>query len=275
MSLNLLFSSLLVLAYFNTVWQIMLWTYDLLHPILGFILIFFFPVLAGVAVFLLLYEKVGDSWTGPVLVSTILFPILYSVSYATRAPDYVKYVHSGGDVFAGRPSGIDNNDHLYYSLENSLVKAEEYGASYSSNKPRQSTTTYSKHFALPIFDAITDERQNAWICSSYSSGLRIDDGKGGTYGLKETELKSAFGTGVIHGRRIVESNCFRAVADYLGKSGLPPIERPLVIDLENEPAAEYYRKARIHFWILTGILNALFITLFVFVYRANRPTVDP
>jgi hypothetical protein len=274
MILNLPLASIIVLAYFNLVWQIMLWTYDLLHPVLGFMLVFFFPVIAGVVIYLVVCDSAGESWTGPVLVSTILFPILYSVSYATRTPDYIKYVHSGGDVFAGRPSEIDSSEHLYYSLENSLVKAEEYGASYSSNKPRQSTTTYSKHFALPVFDAATGERQNAWICSSYSSGLRIDDGKGGTYGLKETELKGAFGTGVIHGRRIVESNCFRAVANYLEKSGLQPIERPLVIDLEKEPAAEYYRKARIHFWILTGILNALFITLFVFVYRANRTSPD-
>lgn len=268
--MNLPLASLLVLVYFNAVWQIMLWTYDLLHPVLGFMLIFFFPVIAGVAVFLFLYDKAGDGWTGPVLVSTILFPILYSVSYATRAPDYIKYVHSGGDVFAGQASGIDNNEHLYYTFENSLVKAEEFGASYSSNKPRQSTTTYSKHFALPIFDAATGERQNAWICSSYSSGIQIDDGKGGPYGLNETELRRAFGTGVIHGRRLVESNCFRAVNNYLEKAGLSAIQRPLVLDLEKEDAAEYYQKAKIHFWILTGLLNALFITLFVFVYRANK-----
>jgi len=270
MNLNLPLASLIVLAYFNAIWQIMLWAYDLLHPVLGFMLVFFFPVLAGVAIFLLIYERVGDGWTGPVLASTILFPILYCVSYATRTPDYVKFVHSGGNDFAGSPSGIDNNDHLYYSLEDSLVKAEEYGVSYSSNKPRQGTTRYSKHFALPIYDAASGERQTVWICSSYSSGIRIDDGKGGSYGLKETELKSAFGIGVIHGRRLAEPNCFRAVGDYLEKAGLPPIARPLVLDLEKEDAAEYYRKAKIHFWTLTGLLNALFITLFVFVYRANK-----
>ena len=59
------------------------------------------------------------------LVSTILFPIFYSVAYTTRTPDYIKYVHSGGDVFAGQASGIDGNEHLYYTLENSLVKPEE------------------------------------------------------------------------------------------------------------------------------------------------------
>ena len=100
--MNLPLASLLVLVYFNAVWQIMLWAYDLLHPVLGFMLVFFFPVIAGVAVYLVLYEKAGDSWTGPVLVSTILFPIFYSVSYATRAPDYIKYIHSGRDVFSGQ-----------------------------------------------------------------------------------------------------------------------------------------------------------------------------
>jgi hypothetical protein len=268
--MNLPLSSLIVLVYFNVVWQIMLWCYDLLHPVLGFMLVFFFPVFAGVAVYLITYEKIAEGWVGPVVASTVLFPILYSASYATRAPDYIKYVHSGGDVFAGQASGIDGSGHLYYTLENSLVKPEDFGTSYSSNKPRQSTTTYSKHFALPVYDAVTGERQNAWICSSYSSGIQIDDGKGGPYGLKETELKNVFGTGTVHGRRIVESNCFRAVARYLENNGLPPIDRPLVLDLEKETSGEYYRKAKIHFWIATGVLNLFFIVFFVFVYRANK-----
>lgn len=273
--MNIPLSSLITLVYFNVIWQILLWGYHLLHPVLGFTLVFAFPVVAGVALYLVTYEKLAEGWVGPVLVSTILFPIFYSVTYATRAQDYVKYVHSGRDVFSGEVSGIDNNEHVYYTLENSMVKPEEFGAAYSSNKPRQSTTTYSKHFALPVYDAVTGGRQNAWICSSYSSGIRIDDGSGGPYGLKDTELRSAFGTGTLHGRRIVESNCFRAVGKYLENAGLPGIDRPLVLDLEKEEAAEYFRKAKLHFWVVTGILNAFFIILFVFVYRANKPDPDP
>lgn len=268
--MNLSLSSLIVLVYFNVVWQIMLWCYDLLHPVLGFMLVFFFPVFAGVAIYLITYEKIAESWVGPVIGSTVLFPILYCAAYATRAPDYIEYIHSGRDVFIGQPAAIDNDEHKFYTLEDSLVKADEFGTAYHSNKPRQSTTTYSKYFALPVYDAGTGERRDVWICSSVSKGLRIDDGAGGPYGMKETELKSAFGTGVIYGRKIVESNCFRAVASYLEKAGLPPMERPLVIDLEKETSDEYYRKARIHFWILTAALNAFFIIFFVFVYRANK-----
>jgi hypothetical protein len=39
--MSLPLASLLVLVYFNAVWQIMLWAYDLLHPILGFMLLLF------------------------------------------------------------------------------------------------------------------------------------------------------------------------------------------------------------------------------------------
>lgn len=268
--MNLLLSSFIVLAYFNAVWQIMLWGYDLLHPVLGFMLVFFFPVIAGVAIYLVTYERLAEGWVGPVVASTVLFPILYCAAYATRAPDYVKYIHSGRDVFSGRPVEMDDSNHLYYTLESSLIKPDEFGTAYHSNKPRQSTTTYSKYFALPVYDAGTGERQDAWICSSVAKGIPIDNGAAGPYGLSETELKDAFGTGIIHGRKIVESNCSRAVANYLEKNGLPAIERPLILDLEKETPEEYYRRAKLHFGILTGLLNAFFIVFFAFVYRANK-----
>ena len=63
--MNLPLSSLITLVYFNVIWQIMLWGYDLLHPVLGFMLVFFFPVIAGVAIYLVTYEKMAEGWVGP------------------------------------------------------------------------------------------------------------------------------------------------------------------------------------------------------------------
>lgn len=268
--MNLPLASLIVLAYFNVVWQIMLWSYNYLHPILGFMLIIFFPVFAGIAVYIVLESRVPEAWVIPVLISTILFPIIYGISHLTRVPDHIKYVQTGGKVFAGRVSEIDGLSHIYYTLENARIQPGEFGASYDTTRPRQSTTTYHKYFAVPVFDADTGAPPNVFLCDSIRSGMRIDNGSGGEYGLKETELPQVLAIEQIHGRRISDGICRRAVEKYYEKTGISPPGAPIILDIQKENASVYYGKARIHFWLFTALLNALFITLFLFVYRANK-----
>lgn len=266
--MNLPLASLIVLVYFNVVWQVMLWCYDLVHPVLGFLLVIVFPVFAGIAVYLVLLDRAPEAWIIPLLVSTILFPVLYGVSHLTRLPDYLKYVRTSGDFFEGNVAEINSLSHIYYTLNNAEVRAAEFGTSYDTTRPRQSTTTFHKYFAMPVFDKDNGASRGIFVCDSIKSGIRIDNGAGGSYGLDETELTHV--SSVLYGRKIVGASCDRAARVWFAKSGKEVTERPLILEIENETATEYYRMARIHFWAFTVLLNALFITLFAFVYRANK-----
>lgn len=268
--MNLPLASIIILAYINAVWQIMLWGYDLIHPVFGFFLIIFFPVFAGIAVYLALQDRVPEAWVIPLLVSTILFPVVYGVSHLTRLPDHIKFVRTGGSVFEGNVGDINDRSQIYYTLNNADLRAAEFGASYDSTRPRQSTTTYHKYFALPVFDRETNTSPGIFVCDSIKSGLQIDNGAGGSYGLSETDIPRALDSGPLYGRTILDASCDRAARAWYKKAGKDLTERPLILEIETETAAEYYRMARIHFWAFTIALNALFITLFAFVYRANK-----
>lgn len=263
-------AALIILLYFNLVWQVMLWCFDLAHPILAFLLILAFPVIAAVGLSFIVNRIAGESWMIPVLVSAILFPALYGISHLTRMPDYIRYVHSSGDVFRGKVSDIDSAGYIYYELENALIDTKDFGTAYGTTKPRQSTTTYYKYFAVPIRDAQNNEAKTPFLCDSKSGGIPIDNGAGGPYGMSETGLKNFSGAGTLYCRRITEMNCARAAANYYEKAGLAAPQAPVILELESESAGHYYASARLHFWLVTGLLNAVFITMLVFVYRADK-----
>lgn len=264
-------AALTVLLYCNLVWQIMLWCFDVLHPVLSFLLILAFPIAGAIGASYLIYWITGDdNWMLPILVSAVLFPALFGFAHFTRTPDYVRYVHSGGDVFRGDAAGIDRPDHVYYEIYTASISAQEFGVAYDSTRPRQSTTTYYKYFAVPIRDARTGTLKDAFLCGWKRGGIPIDEGAGGSYGIEESGVLKAAVADPLYARKISEMNCTRAAQNYYKKTGQSPAQAALILELESESAHEYYASARLHFWIMAAVLNAIFITLLVFVYRAER-----
>jgi hypothetical protein len=242
-----LLAALIILFYCNLVWQIMIWCFDLLHPVLGFLLFLVFPVIAAVLFSFLVNKLAGESWMIPVLVSAILFPALYGISHLTRMPDHILYVHSSSDVFRGDAAGIDRSNYVYYEIHKAAINTQEFGAAYGTTKPRQSTTTYYKYFAIPIRDAQNGEIKNVFLCGSKTSGVPIDNGAGGPYGIDETGLKNFSGADPVYARQISEMNCSRAAANYYEKTGQTAPQAPVILELESESAGHYYASARLHY----------------------------
>lgn len=270
MSLKFLFPAI-VLVHCNVTWLIIVWCFDFLPWLGAFLLVIFFPVFASVAVGLLTVWKIGEDLMAVVAGASILFPIVYGVSHATRMPDYVRFVHSGRAAFQGAVSEIESGRHLFYALDGFLIKnlqtEDEFGVSYSSSRTRQSTTTYAKHFAVPVFDAKSaDAPPRLWLCDSYKSGSsRSDSYEYDLYGFEKTSLSQSLNAVTLYGKRGDDDNCRRAVAQYLTKKNAPPlVEKPLLLELVGEPAEDYYRTASRHYWMMTAVLNLLFLGLSIF-----------
>jgi hypothetical protein len=269
MSLKFLFPAI-ILVHCNVTWLIVVWSFDLLHWLAAFLLVIVFPIFASVAVGGLALSKIGDDLMAVVAAASILFPIVYGVSHATRMPDYVRFVHSGRDAFQGAVSEIESGTHLFYALDDFLIKnlktEEEFGVSYSSTT-RKSSTTHAKHFAVPVFDAKEpDAPPRLWLCDTYKSGsLRSDNYEYNLYGFEKTSLSQSLNPATLYGKRGGSDDCRRAVAQYLTKKNAPPlIEKPLLLELVGEPPEDYYRTARRHYWMMTAVLNLLFLGLSFF-----------
>lgn len=254
--------------YCNLTWQIIVWSNDLLHSFIGLLFVFIFPIFSGVAIYLFLTLKLEEEDRGGAfIIAGLLIPILYMVSYATRMPEYVKFVHSGYSSFSGDVSGVNSNEYVFYTLkgfEIKNLKDGEFSVSYSSYKPK-SSTTYYKHFVIPVFDAKNVGEPKVWLCAAYKSQTISDDYKYNLYGFDKTGLSKSIYSDIISGIAIRDYDCDRAILQYQKKFNLPKTENTLILDVKDETAEVYYEKARFHFWIFTGSMNLFFLALFGFV----------
>lgn len=263
---------LIVFIFSNLTWQIIIWGNDLVHPLLGIALVLVFPIFAGVAVYLIFLDKIDDDWSTIFLASGVLFPIFYWSLYATRAPEYVRFVHSGYHRFAGAVGEINSSEPLFYELSDFHVKDAKsgaFGVSYSSSS-RKSSTTHAKHFVVPLFDknnAIAAPR--LWLVDTYKTGSsRADSGDHGIYGFEKTRLGGgALNASTLYAKRANSYDAQRAVQQYLKKMNLPPDENPLILELVDEPAQEYYRKGKIYLLIWTFFFNLFYLGASAYVSR--------
>jgi hypothetical protein len=267
---------LIAFLFCNLTWQILVWGIHFLHPVLGVLMVFLLPVFLGIAVYVIFPGDFDDDWAVVFFASGVLFPIFYFSSYATRAPEYVEFVYSGYQKYAGKIVEIQNHEPLFYELTDFAVKdakAGEFGASYSSSS-QKSSTTYAKHFVVPLFDKNDSSAPRAWLFGTYKSGSsRIDNGDAGYYGFDRTSLGKARTASTLYAKKVSSYDAERAVAQYLKKMNLPAVSEPLVLEMVDEPAESYYRRGKIFFWIWTGFLNMGFMG-FSFYISGKTPESD-
>jgi hypothetical protein len=260
----------------NLTWQILVWGIHFVHPWLGMILVILLPVLLGVVVYLVFLIKADDDWTMVFLISVIFFPIFYFSLHATRAPEYVEFVHDGYRYYAGGVGEINSADAKFYELTDFALKdakAGEFGASYGAST-RKSSTTHTKNFVVPLFDKNDLSAPRAWLFDSYHSrGSRIDNGDHGYYGFDRTDLSKPHMVSTLYAKKVSSDGADGAIAQYLNKKNLPPARDALVLEIVDEPAESYYRKGKIYLWIWTFLLNLCFMG-FSFSTSGKTPKSD-
>lgn len=267
---------LIVFLFCNLIWQILVWGNHFLHPTVAALAVFLLPLFLGIAVYAIFLDDFEDDWGVVFFASFILFPVLYFSSFMTRAPEYVEFVYSGYQTYAGKVGEIPNGEPLFYELTDFAIKdakAGEFGASYSS-KTQKSTTTHSKHFVVPLFDKNDQSQPRAWLFDTYKSGsLRADNGDAGYYGFENTNLSKPLNAATLYAKRVASYDANKAIVQYLKKMNLPKVETPLVLELVDEPAESYYRRGKIFFWIWTVLLNIGFMG-FSFYISGKTPQSD-
>lgn len=257
------------LVYANLTWQTIVWAFDLMPFALGaFGLVIVFPVLMAVLVYLFVtFVLDGEDWSFALLVPVILFPALYGVSHLTRMTDYVRFVHSGRQVFRGRVAELERSGAMFYELSGYRASHDDVGVAYSS-RTQKSSTSNAKHFAMALFAEEKAGAPRAWLCGGYNSGsTRADDGRFGLYGIEKSGLAAPPAGEVIYARRIFEDGCRQAVRQYEEKMGLAPSAAPLLLELEDETADEYYAAGRRHFWVFAVLINVLYLGFSLLMWR--------
>lgn len=260
--------------YINFVFQTMIWSYDYLPWYVSAIFFLFYPTIVAVP-FYLLFDNVFDDERGALFVGAGVVMVLFvgATIYVSRTGDYVRNATGRVRIFDGTAAELGGADRFeYYSIADFHLKNyknDEIGAFYSSYR-KNSSTTYSKTFAFPVFDSAESSSPRAFLCDSVSKSIQLDNGAGGPYGFDQTALGQNLPSTVIHAKLVNEQRCRGAAERYLSKKGLPPIDDPLTLEFTAEPAEEYYRTARVHFWIVTAILNLLAGAALVFALRTGE-----
>lgn len=270
---NLLFL-IVGFLYCNVTWQSIVWLYGLVPSFIGLVLVFVIPIALGVGLFLYFNAKVDENMSAIFVGAGILIPVVYMFSFATRMPDYVRYVETGRHTFVGRPADISDRSAVFYEIREFVagkVDNGEFGVSYSVTS-RKSSTTHSKHFVVPIFDAADTTSPRAFAFATYTGGSsEIDGGQRGLYGFDQTLLRQRIGRENLSGRKVSDDNAVKAVADYVQKRGANPEPAPLIIELVDESAADYFKTGAFHFWSMTAILNLIFMGV---CFYASSHTAD-
>jgi hypothetical protein len=261
------------LLYCNATWLAVVWGRESFHAFIAFLLIFLIPITTGVVLFLVFHTYVSEDWSAVFVGAGVLIPMVFMFTYATRMPDYVAFVRHGRPAFDGRLADVKDDGSMFYSVRDFVVKNARdghFGASYSSST-RKNSTTYSKHFVIPLFEHAADPTPRAWLFGSYRTGsLRVDDGTHGIYGLDQTRLPQRARGDVIHGLRMADEDARRAVSQYLRKMNLPAGGEPIVLRPVDQSAAEFYRTGEIQLWAFTAALNVLFLGVCVYASRDSH-----
>jgi hypothetical protein len=265
---------LVAFVYCNVMWQAVVWGRDFFHSFIALLLIFIVPITAGVVLFLIFNKYVNEDWSAVFVGAGILIPVIFMFTFATRMPDYVAFVRDGKPAFDGRIADVADDASRFYTLRDFAFKSPRdghFGASYSSTS-RKSSTTYSKHFVVPLFVNPDDARPRVWLFASYTTGsLRVDDGDYGIYGLDETSLQRRLRGDVVHGLRIKDSDARDAVAHYLKKMNLADDgSEPIVLSPVDQAANEFYRIGEYQFWGFTAVFNVLFLGVCFYASRGSE-----